>query len=48
MVTAAFMDLANGGPYDKTGKTGMWTFKSEQTKGIECGDDYGEFVITRA
>jgi hypothetical protein len=46
-ITAAFMDLAYGGPYDKTGKTGLRTFQSVQTKGIECGDDYGEFVVTR-
>lgn len=47
-ITAAFMDLAYGGPYDKSGKTGIWTFKSTQTRGIECGDDYGEFVVTKA
>ncbi len=47
-VAAAFMDLAYGGPYDPTGKTGIRTFQCVQTKGIECGDDYGEFVITKA
>ena len=47
-VAAAFMDLAYGGPYDPTGKTGMWTFTCVQTKGIECGDEYGEFVVTKA
>ena len=47
-VCAAFMDLAYGGDYDPTGKTGLRTFQCEQTKGIECGDDYGEFVVTRA
>ncbi|MBN1908610.1 MAG: hypothetical protein JW818_02630 [Pirellulales bacterium] len=47
-VSAAFMDLAYGGQYDPTGKTGLRTFKCEQVKGIECGDDYGEFVVTRA
>lgn len=47
-VSAAFMDLAYGGPYDPTGKTGLFTFECAQTKGIECGDDYGEFVVTRA
>lgn len=47
-VAAAFMDLAYGGPYDPSGKTGLRTFKCEQTKGIECGDEYGEFVVTRA
>jgi hypothetical protein len=47
-VAAAFMDLAYGGNYDATGKTSLRTFKCEQTKGIECGDDYGEFVVTKA
>jgi hypothetical protein len=47
-ITAAFMDLAYGGPYDKTGKTGLRTFAAVQVKGLECGDDYGEFVVTRA
>jgi len=47
-VSAAFMDLAYGGDYDPTGKTGMRTFKCDQSKGIECGDDYGEFVVTKA
>jgi len=45
-VCSAFMDLAYGGPYDATGKTGLNTFECIQTKGIECGDDYGEFVVT--
>jgi hypothetical protein len=47
-ICAAFMDLAYGGTYDKSGKTGIHTFTCQQTKGIECGDDYGEFVVTRA
>ncbi len=47
-VCAAFMDLAYGGPYDVTGKTGLRTFRCVQTKGIECGDEYGEFVVTKA
>ncbi len=47
-VSAAFMDLAYGGPYDPTGQTGLHTFQCVQTKGIECKDDYGEFLITRA
>jgi len=47
-ICAAFMDLAYGGPYDPTGKTGIKTFKCEQVKGIENGDDYGEFIVTRA
>ena len=47
-VCVAFMDLAYGGDYDPTGKTGLRTFQCEQTKGIECGDEYGEFVVTKA
>ena len=47
-VCAAFMDLAYGGEYDPSGKTGLRTFQCEQTKGIECGDEYGEFIVTRA
>jgi hypothetical protein len=47
-ISAAFMDLAYGGDYDVTGATGLRTFICEQTKGIECGDPYGEFVVTRA
>jgi len=47
-IAAAFMDLAYGGPYDPTGATGLRAFSCVQTKGIECGDDYGEFVVTRA
>ena len=47
-VCGAFMDLAYGGEYDPKGETGIYTFKCEQTKGIEIGDDYGEFVVTRS
>lgn len=47
-VCAAFMDLAYGGPYDASGKTGLRTFDCVQTKAIECGDEYGEFVVTKA
>jgi hypothetical protein len=47
-ISAAFMDLAYGGPYDPSGKKGLRTFQCAQTKGIECGDDYGEFVVTKA
>jgi hypothetical protein len=43
-VSAAFMDIAYG---DKPYPDGMGTFECEQTKGIELGDDYGEFVVTR-
>ena len=47
-VSAAFMDLAYGGDYDATGATGLNTFTVKQVKGIECGDQFGEFVVTRA
>jgi hypothetical protein len=43
-VCAAFMDLAYGKGYPE----GLNSFQCEQVKGIECGDDYGEFVITRS
>jgi hypothetical protein len=46
-VSAAFMDLAYGGPYDPSGKTGLNSFNCIQVKGIECGDDYGEFIVTK-
>jgi hypothetical protein len=42
-VCAGFMDLAYGRPYPG----GRGTFECEQTKGIEIGDQYGEFVVTR-
>lgn len=42
-VAKAFMDLAFGKPYPD----GLGTFKCEQTKSIELGDAYGEFVVTR-
>lgn len=47
-VAAAFMDIAYGGPYDPTGKTGLNTFHAKQVKGIECGDEYCEIVVERA
>ena len=47
-VSAAFMGLAYGGEYDPTGQNGMMTFTCAQTKGLEIGDEYGEFVVTRA
>jgi hypothetical protein len=46
-ISAAFMDLAYGGAYDPTGETGLRTFTARQTRGIECGDLYGEFVVSR-
>ncbi|MBN1348745.1 hypothetical protein JXJ21_04985 [candidate division KSB1 bacterium] len=42
-VSSAFMDLAYGEPYPN----GHRTFICKQTKGIECGDDFGEFVVTK-
>ncbi len=42
-VAAAFMDLAYGKPYPD----GFNTFKCEQVKGLECGDEFGEFVVTK-
>ncbi|MBF0432509.1 MAG: hypothetical protein HQK83_14590 [Fibrobacteria bacterium] len=44
-VAGAFMDLAYG---KSSYPDGLYTFKCTQTKGIELGDDYGEFVVTRA
>lgn len=44
-VSRAFMDIAYGdAPYPD----GFGKFKCEQVKGIELGDEYGEFVVTRA
>ena len=43
-VAAGFMDLAYGEAYPN----GLGTFQCEQTKGIEVGDAYGEFVVSRA
>jgi hypothetical protein len=45
-VSAAFMDLAYGGAYDSSGKTGLNTFTVKQVRGIERGDPYGEFIVT--
>lgn len=42
-VTRAFMDIAYGGEYPDS----FDSFTCEQVKGIEIGDPYGEFVITR-
>ena len=46
-VCAAFMELAYAGDYDPDGGP-IGTFKCEQVKGIECGDSYGEFIVTKA
>ncbi len=42
-VSAAFFELAYAAPYPN----GMDTFTCEQTRGIEVGDPYGEFVVTK-
>lgn len=42
-VSQAFMELAYADPYPN----GMGTFTCEQTSGIETGDSYGEFLVTR-
>jgi hypothetical protein len=43
-VSRAFMDLAYGKPYPD----GLGKHTCVQTKAIELGDRYGEFVVTRA
>ena len=45
---AAFMQLAYGGPYEEGKPTPARLFDCVQTKGLECGDEYGEFVVSRA
>jgi hypothetical protein len=42
-VSAAFMELAFAKPYPD----GMNTFQCAQMKGLEAGDAFGEFVVTR-
>ncbi|MGD8564529.1 MAG: hypothetical protein PVG03_18455 [Desulfarculaceae bacterium] len=43
-VCAGFMDIAYGQAYPD----GLNTFDCQQVKGIELGDDYGEFVTTKS
>jgi len=43
-VSRAFMDLAYGDAYPN----GHGKFKCEQTKGLETGDKFAEFVVTKA
>jgi len=43
-VSGAFFDLAYGKPYPD----GMGTYTCAQTKGIESGDQFGEFEVTKA
>ncbi|HPI19897.1 MAG TPA: hypothetical protein PKY56_05950 [Candidatus Kapabacteria bacterium] len=48
-VSAAFMALAYAGPYSSNNANDIvHTFKCDQVKGIECGDEYGEFIVTKA
>jgi len=47
-ICSAFMDLAYGGKYDPSGDTGLYNFRCKQTKGIECGDQFGEFVTKKS
>jgi hypothetical protein len=42
-VSAAFFELAFSAPYPN----GMNAFKCDQVKGMEVGDAFGEFVITK-
>lgn len=42
-VSSAFFELAYANPYPD----GMDTFSCEQTKGMEVGDKFGEFVVTK-
>ena len=46
-VSAGFMSLAYAGEYTPDGSNAI-VYKCEQVKGIENGDDYGEFVVTKA
>lgn len=39
----AFFELAYAAPYPD----GMNTYVCHQTKGLEAGDDYGEFIVTK-
>ena len=42
-VSSAFMELAYAAPYPN----GMDTFQAEQTRGMEVGDQFGEFVVSK-
>ncbi len=46
-VSSAFMELAYAGEYDPKGSL-IGKYECKQTKGIEAGDSYGEFVVTKA
>lgn len=42
-VSTAFFELAFSDPYPN----GMNKFTCDQTRGIECGDEFGEFVVRK-
>jgi hypothetical protein len=42
-VSSAFFELAYADPYPN----GMGTFSCQQTKGMEVGDPFGEFLVTK-
>lgn len=42
-ISTAFFELAYGEPYPN----GMGKYQCDQLKGIECGDPFGEFVVTK-
>jgi hypothetical protein len=42
-ICTAFFELAFSEPYPN----GMGKYQCEQVKGIECGDPFGEFVVTK-
>jgi hypothetical protein len=42
-LSQAFFEIAYADPYPD----GMDTYVCKQTKGIEVGDPYGEFIVTR-
>ncbi|HBF89117.1 MAG TPA: hypothetical protein DDX39_10785 [Bacteroidales bacterium] len=46
-ICAAFMALAYSGEYSVKGEK-VNDFTCKQTKGIECGDAYGEFIVLKA
>lgn len=46
-ISSAFMELVYAGDYDPQGKP-IGTFICKQIKGLECGDPYGEFIVSRS
>jgi hypothetical protein len=46
-ISAAFMALAYAGEYSPKDTNKLHAFNCQQIKGIECGDDYGEFIVTK-